>query len=122
MTGEPAVTGALATFASGLCIDDLPADVVRQAQTKTQGSVTEAGVESIDGDTARLLVTASVKTRFSVALDPELVGSSVSMAAVLPRVSASATDAAPYAPTRPTKPRSAGLRSKLCAPTTQIVL
>jgi Mce-associated membrane protein len=38
------------------------ANVVRQAQTKTQGSVTEAGVESIDGDTTQLLVTASVKT------------------------------------------------------------
>jgi Mce-associated membrane protein len=38
------------------------ANVVRQAQTKTHGSVTEAGVESIDGDTAQLLVTASVQT------------------------------------------------------------
>jgi Mce-associated membrane protein len=38
------------------------ANVVRQAQTKSQGSVTEAGVESIDGDSAQILVTASVKT------------------------------------------------------------
>jgi Mce-associated membrane protein len=38
------------------------ANVVRQAQTRTQGSVAEAGVESIDGDTAQILVTASVKT------------------------------------------------------------
>jgi Mce-associated membrane protein len=38
------------------------ADVVRQAQTKSQGSVTEAGVESISGDGAQILVTASVKT------------------------------------------------------------
>jgi len=38
------------------------ANVVRQAQTKSQGSVTEAGVESIDRGTAQVLVTASVKT------------------------------------------------------------
>jgi Mce-associated membrane protein len=38
------------------------ANVVRQAQTKSQGSVTEAGVEAINGPTAQILVTASVKT------------------------------------------------------------
>jgi len=38
------------------------ANVVRQAQTKSQGLVTEAGVESISGDSAQILVTASVKT------------------------------------------------------------
>jgi Mce-associated membrane protein len=38
------------------------ADVVRQAQTKSEGSVAEAGLESISGDDAQILVTASVKT------------------------------------------------------------
>jgi Mce-associated membrane protein len=38
------------------------ANVVRQAQTKSQDSVTDAGVESIDGPTVQILVTASVKT------------------------------------------------------------
>lgn len=38
------------------------ADVVRQSQSKTQGTITEAGVESVSGDTARVLVAVSVKT------------------------------------------------------------
>jgi Mce-associated membrane protein len=38
------------------------ANVMRQARTKNQGSITEAGVESIDDDSAQILVTASVKT------------------------------------------------------------
>ncbi|WP_319449824.1 MULTISPECIES: mammalian cell entry protein [unclassified Mycobacterium] len=37
-------------------------DVVKQAQSKSEGTVTAAGLESQDGDTARVLVTVSVKT------------------------------------------------------------
>jgi Mce-associated membrane protein len=37
-------------------------DVVKQAQTKTEGTVGEAGLESEDGDTARVLVAVTVKT------------------------------------------------------------
>ncbi|OFB36629.1 hypothetical protein BA059_22730 [Mycolicibacterium sp. (ex Dasyatis americana)] len=38
------------------------ANAIRISQSKTVGSVTEAGIESIDGDTAQILVTAAVKT------------------------------------------------------------
>lgn len=38
------------------------ADVVKQAKTKSEGTVTEAGVESQDTDQAQVLVAASVKT------------------------------------------------------------
>ena len=37
-------------------------DVVKKTQSKTEGAVTEAGIESIDGDSARVLVAVSVKT------------------------------------------------------------
>lgn len=37
------------------------ADFVRKAQSKTEGSVTEVGIESIDGDSATVLVAVSVK-------------------------------------------------------------
>ena len=38
------------------------ADAVRKAQATTVGTVTAAGVESIDGDSAQILVALSVKT------------------------------------------------------------
>ncbi|MCV7205768.1 mammalian cell entry protein [Mycolicibacterium peregrinum] len=38
------------------------AEVVKTTQSKTQGSVTEAGIESMSGDSARVLVAVSVKT------------------------------------------------------------
>lgn len=37
-------------------------EVVKKTQSKTEGTVTEAGVESASGDTARVLVAVSVKT------------------------------------------------------------
>ena len=37
-------------------------DVVKKAQSKTQGSITEAGVESVSGETARVLVAVAVTT------------------------------------------------------------
>jgi Mce-associated membrane protein len=37
-------------------------DLVRQAQSVTQGTVTEAGLESVDGDHAQVVVAVSVKT------------------------------------------------------------
>lgn len=43
--------------------------VLSEAQAKTEGSVTAAGLESVDGDTARVLVTASVDT--TTAAGPE---------------------------------------------------
>lgn len=44
-------------------------DVVKQAQSKTQGSITEAGVESISGDSARVLVAVAVNTSNAGAAD-----------------------------------------------------
>lgn len=44
-------------------------DVVKQAQAKTQGSITEAGVESISGDSARVLVAVAVDTSNAGAAD-----------------------------------------------------
>jgi Mce-associated membrane protein len=38
------------------------AQVVKQAQSKSEGSITEAGIESVTGDTAQVLVSVSVKT------------------------------------------------------------
>ncbi|QRY42786.1 mammalian cell entry protein [Mycolicibacterium boenickei] len=38
------------------------AEVVKTTQSKTQGTVTEAGIESMSGDSARVLVAVSVKT------------------------------------------------------------
>jgi Mce-associated membrane protein len=37
-------------------------EVVKQAQSKSQGTVTEAGLESIEGDTAHALVSVAVTT------------------------------------------------------------
>lgn len=37
-------------------------DVVKQAQSTTEGSITEAGIESVQGDQAQILVAVSVKT------------------------------------------------------------
>jgi Mce-associated membrane protein len=37
-------------------------DVVKQAQSKTEGTVTEAGLETANGDSAEVLVAVSVKT------------------------------------------------------------
>jgi Mce-associated membrane protein len=37
-------------------------EVVKQAQSKSQGTVTEAGLESADGDHGRVLVAVTVKT------------------------------------------------------------
>jgi Mce-associated membrane protein len=37
-------------------------DVVKNAKSKTEGSITAAGIESISGDTAQILVSLSVKT------------------------------------------------------------
>lgn len=38
------------------------AEVVKTTQSKTQGTVTEAGIESMSSDSARVLVAVSVKT------------------------------------------------------------
>lgn len=37
-------------------------DVVKQGQTSSEGTVTEAGVESVDGEQAQVLVSVAVKT------------------------------------------------------------
>ena len=37
-------------------------EVVKKTQSKTQGTVTDAGIESVSGDSARVLVAVSVKT------------------------------------------------------------
>lgn len=37
-------------------------EVVKKTQSKTQGTVTEAGIESVSGDSARVLVAVSVTT------------------------------------------------------------
>jgi Mce-associated membrane protein len=37
-------------------------DIVKQAQSKSEGTVTEAGLESQEGDTAQVLVAVAVKT------------------------------------------------------------
>jgi Mce-associated membrane protein len=37
-------------------------EVVKQAQSKTEGTVTAAGLESVNGDSAQVLVAVSVKT------------------------------------------------------------
>jgi Mce-associated membrane protein len=46
-------------------------DVVKQAQSTTEGSITEAGVESMQYDTAQVLVAVSVKTSNAVAAQQE---------------------------------------------------
>jgi Mce-associated membrane protein len=67
-------------------------DVVRQAKSKTEGTVTAAGLESIDGDHARVLVAVSVKTigdeaepeprRWRLRLDVQLDGEQVKVSNV----------------------------------------
>jgi Mce-associated membrane protein len=47
------------------------AQVVKQAQSKSEGSITEAGIESVTGDTAQVLVSVSVKTSNVVAPEQE---------------------------------------------------
>jgi Mce-associated membrane protein len=44
--------------------------VVKEAQSKSQGTVTAAGIESIDGDQSHVLVAVSVKTATPADADP----------------------------------------------------
>lgn len=46
-------------------------DVVKKAQSKSQGTITEAGLESQDNDQARVLVAVSVKTSIPGAPDQD---------------------------------------------------
>lgn len=46
-------------------------EVVKQAQSRTEGSITDAGLESFSGDSARLLVAVSVKTSNITAADQQ---------------------------------------------------
>lgn len=46
-------------------------DVVKQAQSKSEGTVTEAGLESEQGDTAQVLVAVSVQTSNAGAQDQQ---------------------------------------------------
>jgi len=45
--------------------------VVKQAQSTSEGAVTEAGLESVDGDTGQVLVAATVKTSNTAAAEQE---------------------------------------------------
>jgi Mce-associated membrane protein len=45
--------------------------VVKQAQSKTEGTVTAAGLESVNGDSAQVLVAVSVKTTNAGAPEPQ---------------------------------------------------
>ena len=47
------------------------AGVVKQAQSTSEGAITAAGLESVQGDTARVLVAATVKTANSAAAEQE---------------------------------------------------
>jgi Mce-associated membrane protein len=46
-------------------------EVVKQAQSKTEGDVTAAGLESVNGDSAQVLVAVSVKTTNAGAPEPQ---------------------------------------------------
>jgi len=46
-------------------------DIVKQAQSKTVGTITEAGLESVQGDSAQVLVALSVKTSNAGAAEQE---------------------------------------------------
>lgn len=46
-------------------------DVVKQSQSTTEGSITEAGLESVGHDTAQVLVTVSVKMSNGGVAQPE---------------------------------------------------
>jgi Mce-associated membrane protein len=45
--------------------------LVKQLQSKSEGTVTEAGLESVDGDQAQVLVAVSVKTSTAGVSEPE---------------------------------------------------
>jgi len=49
-------------------------DVVKQAQSKTAGTITEAGQESVQGDSAQVLVALTVKTSNAGAAEQQLRG------------------------------------------------
>jgi Mce-associated membrane protein len=46
-------------------------DVVKQAQSKTEGTVTEAGIESIEGGRAQVLIGVNVMTAEAGVSDPQ---------------------------------------------------
>jgi Mce-associated membrane protein len=46
-------------------------DVVKKAQSKSQGTITEAGLESGGGDQGQVLVAVSVKTSTAGAAEPQ---------------------------------------------------
>jgi Mce-associated membrane protein len=46
-------------------------EVLKKAQSKTDGTITEAGLESVSGDSARVLVAVSVKTSNLAAPDQQ---------------------------------------------------
>lgn len=50
------------------------ADVVKKAQSKSDGSITAAGLESQSGDQGQVLVTVSVKTTLAGRPEPQLRG------------------------------------------------
>jgi len=50
------------------------ADLVRKVQTTTVGTVTEAGLVSVDGDGAQVFVAVQVKTSIGEAPDPQAEG------------------------------------------------
>lgn len=63
--------------ATGTFHDDFTAraqpfiDVVKQVQSKSVGTITEAGLESVSGDEAQVLVTVSVKTSLTNMPEPQ---------------------------------------------------
>lgn len=46
-------------------------DVVKRAQSESEGTVTEAGLESVDGDRADVLLAVSVRTSIAGTAQPE---------------------------------------------------
>ncbi|MGB3474710.1 MAG: mammalian cell entry protein [Mycobacterium sp.] len=46
-------------------------DVVKQAHSESEGTVTEAGLESVDGDRADVLLAVSVRTTIAGEVQPE---------------------------------------------------
>lgn len=46
-------------------------DVVKQAHSESEGTVTEAGLESVDGDQADVLLAVSVRTTIAGEVQPE---------------------------------------------------
>jgi len=47
-------------------------DVVKQAKSKTQGTITDAGLESVSGDSARVLVAVAVNTSNAGTVEPSV--------------------------------------------------